>query len=454
MAQVLLATFNNPHGMVCDQSGNLFVADRNNHLIRKITPAGVVTTFAGSGIAGSSDGIGTAASFFEPWGIAIDQTGNLYVADTKNYLIRKISPTAVVTTIAGAGTSGVTDGPANSAQFGFPTGIAADASGNIYVSEFMTHVIRKISNGNVTTFAGTAFQSGDANGAGSNAKFDHPHSIAIGQSGNIFVTDTWNNKIRKITPAGVVSTYAGSTAGYADGAASVSKFDNPLGICADASGDIFVGDVNNFCIRKISNGTVTTFAGTAGTAGAANGPLLQASFNSPSSMAYHSSDKYFIGDEGNELIRLINMNQSSNPLTLSTLNNVNVFCPSSTSIVTASPQGLSSYTFKEGNTVLATNTTGILSLGTLASGTHLITCTATGPLGNYATTTALSITIVDASTPVISPSGPISICSGGSATLSSFTWNSIPVDKRCNNIINQCHPARHLRSEYNLYRRL
>ncbi len=411
------ASFNNPHGMVCDQAGNLFVADRNNHLIRKITPAGVVSTFAGSGSAGSSDGIGAAASFFEPWGIAIDQSGNLYVADTKNYLIRKITPTAVVTTIAGVGTSGVTDGPASSAQFGFPTGIAVDASGNIYVSEFMTHVIRKISNGNVTTFAGTAFQSGDANGTGNNAKFDHPHSLAIGQSGNLFVTDTWNNKIRKITPSGVVSTYAGSTAGYVDGAASVSKFDNPLGICADASGDIFVGDVNNFCIRKISNGTVTTFAGTAGTSGSANGPLLQASFNSPSCMAYHSSDKYFIGDEGNELIRLINMNQSSNPLTLSTLNNVSVFCPSSTSVITASPQGLSSYTFKEGSTVLATNTTGILSLGTLSAGTHLISCTATGPLGNYATTTALSITIVDASTPVISPTGPISICSGGSATL-------------------------------------
>src|SRR5690606_17481514 len=181
-----VATFDGPHSVVYDAAGNMYVADRDNNLIRKITAAGVVSTFAGSGTPGSTDGTGVNASFFEPWGIAIDNAGNLYVADTKNYKVRKITSAGVVTTFAGAGTAGVTDGASASAQFGFPVGVATDASGNVYVSEYMAHCIRKISGGQVTTIAGTAFQNGDAIGAGSVALFDHPHGIATDNAGNIY----------------------------------------------------------------------------------------------------------------------------------------------------------------------------------------------------------------------------------------------------------------------------
>lgn len=423
------ATFNSPHSVVCDASGNIFVADRNNNQIRKITPAGMVSIFAGSGLPGSTDGAGVNASFFEPWGITIDNAGNLYVADTKNYKIRKITPSGVVSTFAGAGTAGVTNGVSTSAQFGYPAGIAADASGNVYVTEYMAHCIRKISNGQVTTIAGTPFQSGDNNGAGSVALFDHPHGIAVDNAGNVYVADSWNNKIKKISPAAVVTTYAGSTSGFANGAASSAKFDNPTGICVDGTGSVYVGDVNNFCVRKIWNNSVSTFAGIPGTAGGTDGPLLQATFNSPSGVVWHSSNKFFINDEGNELIRMIDMNQTALPLTLTTHNNVVIFCQGTTETITANPQGLSSYEFKDGNTVIATNTTGVLSMSSLTQGLHAITCTATGPSGSYSTTSPLNINIAGSNSASVSPGGPISLCNGNSVTLTasagqSYLWSN------------------------------
>jgi gliding motility-associated-like protein len=423
------ASFDSPHGIACDAVGNVYVADKDNHLIRKITPAGMVSTFAGSGLPGSTDGSATNASFFEPWGIAIDQNGNLYVADTKNYKIRKITPAGVVSTLAGTGVSGVTDGPALNAQFGFPTGIAVDAAGNIYVSEYMTHTIRKVSNGAVSTFAGTAFQSGDVNGTGSAARFNHPHSLAIDQAGNLYVADAWNNKIKKITSAAVVTTVAGSTAGFANGTTSAAKFDNPMGVCVDDNGNIYVGDVNNFCLRKISNGSVTTFAGTPGSAGAVNGQLLQAKFNSPTCIGFYNAGKFFIGDEGNELIRMIDLSSTALPLTLSTANNINTFCQGFNITATALPQGLNSYTLKEGTTVLATNTTGVFSLSGLSPGVHYLSCIASGAAGSYATTTPLQVQVVTGTSAAVTPAGPITLCNGGSTTLtaspgSAYSWSN------------------------------
>lgn len=424
------AQFDSPHGVAVDAAGNVYVADRDNNKIRKITPAGVVTTFAGSGLPGSTDGTGTAATFFEPWGIAIDAAGNLYVADTKNYKIRKITPAGVVTTLAGDGTSGVTDGTLATAQFGFPTGIALDGGGFIYVCEYNTHTIRKISNGNVSTFAGTSFLSGDVNGTGAAARFDHPHSMVCDASGNIYVTDSWNNKIKKITPAGVVSTFAGSgVAGFANGTAAAAQFDMPLGITKDASGNIYVGDVNNFSVRKIAAGAVTTFAGTPGTAGDANGPVATALLNSPSSLTFLAPDKFYVGDEGNELIRVINTAVTILPLTLTTTGSATTFCQGTAATVTATPSGLTNYTFKDAGVTILTNNTGVLPLTGLSAGTHTITCTATGGASQYATTTTLTITIVGSATATVSPAGPLTLCGSGSITLtasagSTYLWSN------------------------------
>lgn len=164
----------------------------------------IVSTFAGSGSPGANDGTGTAASFNEPWAVACDTLGNIYVADTKNYKDRKITTAGVVTTVAGTGAFGVTNGPVSVAQFGFPTGIAVNKTGTtIIVSDRMTHTIRKIAGGNVTTLAGVVYSQGDVDGPGVTAKFDHPYSIAMDAVGNIIVADEYNNKIRKVTPAGV-----------------------------------------------------------------------------------------------------------------------------------------------------------------------------------------------------------------------------------------------------------
>src|SRR4030095_14765663 len=190
------STFNNPHGVACDPQGNIYVANRYGHTIRKITPSGIVSVFAGSGSIGAADGQGAAASFNEPWAVACDTLGNVYVADTKNYKIRKITSAGVVSTVAGTGTFGVTNGPVGVAQFGFPSGIAVNKTGTIiYVADRMTHTIRKISGGTVTTIAGIVYSPGDVDGAGNVAMFDHPYGLAMDLTGNVLVADEYNNKI-------------------------------------------------------------------------------------------------------------------------------------------------------------------------------------------------------------------------------------------------------------------
>jgi sugar lactone lactonase YvrE len=206
------AQFNAPQAVAVDGSGTIYVADSGNSTIREITPAGVVSTIAGSpGTSGSSDGIGAAALFNSPQGIAVDATGNVYVADTGNSTIRMITPTGVVTTLAGtAGATGGTDGTGSAAQFNGPRGLVVDASGNIYVADANNYTVRQITAaGVVTTLAGKAGYAGFADGVGSTARLDLPSGIALDAGGNVYVTDRSLRRIRMITPAGVVSTVAG-----------------------------------------------------------------------------------------------------------------------------------------------------------------------------------------------------------------------------------------------------
>nr|WP_298220767.1 NHL repeat-containing protein [Halothiobacillus sp.] len=224
------ASFNSPAGVATDASGNVYVADSANNEIRKISPAGVVTTLAGSTTAGSADGTGAAASFNSPEGVATDASGNVYVADAVNHEIRKISPAGVVTTLAGFTAPGSADGTGAAARFHGPAGVATDASGNVYVADTGNHEIRKISPaGVVTTLAGST-TAGSADGTGAAASFNHPLGVATDASGNVYVGDSYNNEIRKISPAGVVTTLAGSTAfGSADGSGAAARFHGPFG---------------------------------------------------------------------------------------------------------------------------------------------------------------------------------------------------------------------------------
>lgn len=318
----ILASFNNPGGIAVDASGNVYVADQSNHKIRKITAAGVVTTFAGSGTPGNLDGTGTAASFNVPSGITIDATGNLYVADYYGHTIRMITAAGVVTTFAGSGTAGNTDGTGIAASFNHPADIAIDATGNLYVSDMYNNTIRKITPaGVVTTLAGSGVM-GSADGTGAAASFYQPLGVCCDLTGNVYAADYSNHKIRKITPAGVVTTVAGSgTNGGADGPGASATFSFPYDVAMDAAGNLFVTQSSGM-IRKISTtNMVTTYAGFFSTTGSMDGPVSTATFYWPQGIAIDIAGNMFITEQGNHTVRQISpasgMGDESNGFTFS-----------------------------------------------------------------------------------------------------------------------------------------
>lgn len=299
------AHFNYPHGVVADASGNVYVTDYFNNRIRKISAQGIVTTVAGNGNAGFKDGTGTDAQFYSPTGIAIDALGNLYVADQGNHSIRKITSAGVVTTLAGNGSKAFSDGTTSEARFSNPNGVAVDGDNNVYVADATNNRIRKIStNGEVSTIAGSSW-SGSKDGTGTDALFNSPQGIALDSDGNIYVADTYNDKIRKVTPEGVVTTIAGSTtSGLLNGLDIAARFNNPIGIAVDGSGNLYIADHNNHCIRLIKpNGEVSTLAGSG--KGFADGSLTQAQFQFPTGITIDDNGLIYVADKSNGRIRKI-----------------------------------------------------------------------------------------------------------------------------------------------------
>lgn len=300
------AQFNLPLRAAVDDANNIFVTDYRNNMIRKITPAGVVTTFAGNGIAGSADGTGTNASFRQPWGITIDSQNNLFVTDYGNHTIRKITSAGIVTTIAGlAGNFGTTNGPRASARFKNPSGIAIDSGGRIFITDSSNNRIRMIkpNNGKVDTFAGST--AGNTDGS-IDAKFNRPFGVTIDSKDNLFVADSGNHRVRKITPNGVVSTFAGSDTGDVDGMGTEAKFSNITGITIDIHDNLFIPDRSADKIKTIApNGLVTTIAGSE--SGYLEGVGANALFNSPYGMAVDSQNNLIVVDTYNHRIRKITL---------------------------------------------------------------------------------------------------------------------------------------------------
>ena len=255
----LTAKFDNPSQIAIDANNNLYVTDQGNHKIRKISPDGVVTTLAGS-TEGFTDGLGTVSKFSNPIGVVIDTNGNIYVADYGNHKIRKISSLGVVSTFAGS-TIGYQDGTGTAAKFNLPHGIGIDSNNNLYVADSNNDKIRKITPaGVVTAIAGST--RGYADATGTAAKFNNPYGIGVDSNDNVYVADTFNDKIRKITPAGIVTTIAGSTPGYLDATGTAAQFYRPTGLTFDSNNNLYVTDQFNHKIRKITpTGVVTTFAG-------------------------------------------------------------------------------------------------------------------------------------------------------------------------------------------------
>jgi len=321
------ALFNLPPGVAVDSEGNIYVADQSNETVRKVTPAGVVTTLAGrGGVSGSADGTNGAARFDFPCAAVVDSAGNLYVADLFNQTIRKVTPVGtnwVVTTLAGrAGEAGYADGTNSAARFNYPNGLAVDRAGsNVYVADTLNHTIRKVTavgtNWVVTTLAGRASNAGYADGTNSAARFNFPGDVAVDSAENLYVTDG-NSLIRQVTLVGTnwaVTTLAGwsGAAGYADGTNSAARFNfnasgNGYGaLVVDNAGNLYVGDWGNNTVRKVApvgtNRVVTTLAGRAGATGMTDGTGSAALFNSPTGVAVDSAGNIYVTDQSNDTIR-------------------------------------------------------------------------------------------------------------------------------------------------------
>lgn len=255
---------NRPHGLAIDAQGNVYVSDRGNHAIRVVATNGAIRTLAG-GKEGNTDGAGATASFRQPIAVAVDRGGNVYVADRDNHTIRSIDPSGRVTTFAGTGTAGFTNGPAATAQFNQPYGLALSPDGRIlYVADYLNHAIRAIDLGSkqVTTLAGNG-TAGFTNSKGEAARFNQPYNVKADANGQLFVPDQNNHAIRRVDPDGTVTTLAGNGQnGLADGRGPDVRFDNPTGLAIALDGTVYVADRNNHRIRAINTaGQVSTIAG-------------------------------------------------------------------------------------------------------------------------------------------------------------------------------------------------
>lgn len=300
------ARFYNPAHVAVDDAGNIYVADYGNQKIRKVTEVGSVSTLAGSGIPGDMDGVGEEARFQEPSGVAVDNAGNVYVADRFNHKIRKVTEGGVVSTLAGSGIQGSVDGPADVASFSQPADVAVDGAGNVYVADFGNHKIRKVTpDGLVSTLAGSG-SPGSIDGSGGASKFREPSGVAVDDTGNVYVADAFNHKIRKVAPDGLVSTFAGSgIEGSEDGIGAVASFSFPVGVAVDTYGCVFVVDGNNHKIRKITaTGAVSTLAGN-GSQSSSDGAGDVAGFSFPVGVAVDDYGNVYVGDNLNQTIRKI-----------------------------------------------------------------------------------------------------------------------------------------------------
>jgi sugar lactone lactonase YvrE len=309
------ANFNYPHGLAIDSKGNLYVADTLNNAIRKVTAGGVVSTVAGqAGATGSSDGAGQSARFNDPEGVAVDASGNLYVTDGGNQTVRKITPDGVVSTIAGQALKcGYADGAGKAAQFCNPGAIVVDTAGSIFLADSHYATIRKITpDGTVSTIAGNTNLRGLQDGTGAAAQFCTPSALAFDNEQNLLVSDVgcidrFNPTIRKVTPAGAVSTIAGNnSAVFVNQTGVTAAFGTPEGLAMDGSGNIFVADFSNDSIWKVSaSGAITTFAGGNGVTGSTDGTGTAAGFSKPQGIAADIAGNLYVADELNDTVRKI-----------------------------------------------------------------------------------------------------------------------------------------------------
>ncbi len=310
------AELNSCTGVAFDGAGNIYIADRANNVIRKVNTFGIISTFAGNGTAGYSGDYGpaTAAKLNQPYNVAADAPGNVYIADYSNNVIRKVSTSGIITTYAGTGVAGYSGdaGPASSAKLHNPAGVALDTFGNLYIADANNNAIREvITSGSIYTLAGTgtAGYSGDG-GNSTLAQLNYPVSIAVDPFQQVYIADYFNNAVRIIDTFGIINTFAGNgSIGYSgDGhAATTAQLHYPAGVSVFSFGNVYIADQGNNTVRYVNSaGTITTFAGknTNGYAGD-GGPANNAELSSPKGIAIDGQNRLFIADYDNNVIRVV-----------------------------------------------------------------------------------------------------------------------------------------------------
>ncbi len=378
------AQLNNSAGVALDAFGNIYIADASNHRIRKVSPTGTITTFAGTGVGGFSGDGGQAVSaqLNNPFGIAVDAIGNVYIGDFSNHRVRKVNTLGVISTIAGTTTAGFSgDGAAaNLAQLNLPFGVAVDGAGNIYIVDSGNNRVRKISNtGIISTIAGTTVAGfGGDGGIATLAQLNNPRGVSVDGAGNVYIADMANQKVRKINTSGIISTIAGTTTGgYSGdgGQATIAQLTSPHGVAIDKAGNVYIADAGNHRIRKVNtSGVISTYAGT-GTSGYSGdgGAATSAQLNIPAGINIDAGGNIFIADASNNRIRKVTCIQP----TVITSSSPTLICSGETATLTAS--GANSYSWNSGGT----GTTFVVSP------TVTTTYTVTGTDGNGCVNTSI-----------------------------------------------------------------